>query len=204
MTTVEPALKKQKIVTCNGIESRNTQNFVSHSKNIVRVTNVEKQCAKPYTAMESKQLLDILTEEGTGPLILSRMPFGEDKKATLLGIAPELGNAKLTLFKKLLFSHKHFWIQWTHRSRGALYEHSHINIPCKEYNDLYNKEQQYEKKYEKDHNMVDWNWKQKLAYKKVPIPKEYRWGARFGGWGKHRWGNTRKKHFRYSYGLYYP
>ena len=59
-------------------------------------------------AIKSKQLLNILTEEGTGPLILSRMPFGEYKKATLLDIALELGNAKLKLYKKLLFSHKHF------------------------------------------------------------------------------------------------
>ena len=42
MTMIEPALRKQKIVTCNGIESHNTKYIASKAKNIVQVTNEEK------------------------------------------------------------------------------------------------------------------------------------------------------------------
>ena len=68
--------------------------------------------AKPYTTAQSLQLRQILMNAASGPLIILRLSWGEDKKAALHGLYPEMMKepGKLTMYKRLLFSHKDFWL----------------------------------------------------------------------------------------------
>ena len=90
--------------------------------------------AKPYTTAQSLQLRQILMNAASGPLIILRLSWGEDKKAVLRGLYPEMMKepGKLTTYKRLLFSHKDFWLHWTHCAQGALYEQSYIELSKRE------------------------------------------------------------------------
>ena len=90
---------------------------------------------KPYTTAQSSQLRQILMNAASGPLIISRLSWVKDKKALLHGLYPEMLKepGKITTYKRLLFSHKDFWLHWTHRAQGALYKQSHIELSKKEY-----------------------------------------------------------------------
>ena len=139
------------------------------------------------------KLVDVLVDSGIGPLIISRMNWGEDKRAVILALFPELNAVpgRVNQFKRFLFSSRRFWPLYTHRARGATYEQSDIWIFHEEERKLMVQEQKYADAYEKKWGMTKWSAEAKREMKRMIIPPEYESCGRFRSYNR-GYGSCRK------------
>ena len=129
----------------------------------------KQEGSKKVSSEVAAKLVDVLVDSGIGPLIISRMNWGEDKRAVMLALFPELNAVpgRVNQFKRFLFSSRRFWPLYTHRARGATYEQSDIWISYEEERKLMAQEQKYEDAYESKWGMTKWSAEEKREMKRM-------------------------------------